>query len=241
MPRVVDLWAVPAGGPQFTESCLPIFGMEPMIYKSYALAPVILHTSRESREVGLKHYDLAFGTKYNIQVGKTQIDIVTPPQIYVHWACDILCSMPISVHQPEGWDEGRDWDFYVADFNQNRYNVRRMALHAYVDPGMFLNLVNRVEEVMIWRDPGIDDGYCCYRADKPISLKLVNFGEDGELDIDGKEEKKWTEEAKANAEEKIRNWQMDEVNDERGPRQERWIPSVITTKRMIVEDRTRGH
>jgi hypothetical protein len=56
-------------------------------FSRFCSHPAILHICRESREEGLKHYQLEFGTSHHFSI----VNISTPPRIYVNFSCDRLC------------------------------------------------------------------------------------------------------------------------------------------------------
>ena len=58
-----------------------------MYYSHFCPHPAILHVCRESREEGLKYYQLEFGTSHHFPL----ITVSTPPRVYVNFACDRLC------------------------------------------------------------------------------------------------------------------------------------------------------
>lgn len=61
---------------------------------SHLRAPGILHASSESREIGLKYYELAFDTMFEDHNGVEGNTISSPARIYVNWICDIILCMP---------------------------------------------------------------------------------------------------------------------------------------------------
>lgn len=91
--RVVDLWFEPLGG----RAGLPLFDTisesPPIVYKSCAKVPAILHTSKEARATGLEYYTLDFGNKTTYYEGSTTMEFTSSARIYVNWDFDILCPM----------------------------------------------------------------------------------------------------------------------------------------------------
>lgn len=61
----------------------------PHVFQSNSRIPAILHTSAESREEGLKWYNLSFGTNHSFD----RLVVQTPPRIYVNFRVDRLCLM----------------------------------------------------------------------------------------------------------------------------------------------------
>ena len=89
--RVVDIWAVPLdvkGSTAFFENAdIPL----PYSFKSHSKIPIILHTSRESRSVGLENYHLSFGTETDGIINGMQLKSTSEPKIYINWESDIIC------------------------------------------------------------------------------------------------------------------------------------------------------
>jgi hypothetical protein len=86
--------------------------------------PAILHTCKESRDEGLKHYQLAFGTSHSFSI----VNISTPPRIYVNFACDRLCLL-----EPEcfGLDKEDRFRNFVSVCQKN--GARSLALNVAGD------------------------------------------------------------------------------------------------------------
>ncbi len=59
------------------------------------LQPPILHTSKESRSIGIQYYELSLEAKTAATIGQVDVEFSIPPRVYVHWECDIICLMPI--------------------------------------------------------------------------------------------------------------------------------------------------
>ncbi|CZR60129.1 uncharacterized protein PAC_10024 [Phialocephala subalpina] len=74
------------------ESLANLLEDDPKIFKSLSgsKALAVLHASQESRQVGLKHYSLEFGTKFESKLGSMTLTLTSPAKIYVNWNCDII-------------------------------------------------------------------------------------------------------------------------------------------------------
>jgi hypothetical protein len=80
-PRIIDLWG--------TKNST----MEKMRYGTHSKAPPILHTSNESRYIGLKYYKLLFEGEIQGE-GVEGVGNPKKPHIYVNWEHDILFPVP---------------------------------------------------------------------------------------------------------------------------------------------------
>jgi hypothetical protein len=114
-------------------------------YSHFCSHPTVLHVSRESREEGLKHYTLEFGTTHNFPI----IDISTPPRIYVNFACDRLCLL-----KPECF--GSDLEDRFQRFVQicRQRGARLLAVNIAQDKHWpFVDLAtswNELEEIVVF-------------------------------------------------------------------------------------------
>ncbi|KAN0102839.1 hypothetical protein V8E51_011152 [Hyaloscypha variabilis] len=90
--RVIDLWGDFSFG--ILDGSSEIDALT--LYKSYArkAPPAILHTSCESRAIGLKHYLLCFGHNTGEFSVPSYMKISISAEIYVNWEYDIICPMP---------------------------------------------------------------------------------------------------------------------------------------------------
>jgi 2EXR family len=233
---VIDLWAVPVVDFAFMQSCIKHFDIEPMVYESHCRAPAILHTCRESRGVGLDHYELSFGTEFPIQHGKTQINMITPPRIYVHWKCDIICLILVAADGPSSSDE-----FFKVDFKENHRKIRRVAIPCYEAENYSFSISNTLEEIIIYY----------YRADllpqfdasRAVSLELLNVTlgvvelENGNQEGLNMSESEYLAWGRAECEADFRYRQEEQGIVIFGALPEGWSLPVIMTKRMFVRQR----
>lgn len=97
-PRNIDLWVLYHGqikrrlrGRSNTFDCNR--------YVSICPHPSILHANRESRAVGLKYYELAFGMHTILDYG---MEFSTPARIYVNWNSDVI--IPMAIDQSDRFD-----------------------------------------------------------------------------------------------------------------------------------------
>ncbi|KAE8452859.1 hypothetical protein EG329_013131 [Mollisiaceae sp. DMI_Dod_QoI] len=107
--------------------------------------PTLLHTCKESREVGLQRYRLSLGTSYEF----SNVKISTPPQIYVNWSCDRICLL--WPHQ-FGSHKSRCFKTFIKTCQDNslRYlalNVLREQHWPYVD---LTTMIYGLEEVLLF-------------------------------------------------------------------------------------------
>jgi hypothetical protein len=100
VPRNIDVWAVSTseeeGFDEFDDSQYGAYWGEITKSRSHNPVPPILNTSSESREIGLQHYSLSFGTDHKHSFGFVKIEISFPPKIYVNFDCDIICPINTS-------------------------------------------------------------------------------------------------------------------------------------------------
>lgn len=98
--RVVDLESWPLTGDGgyggIGDALFDSFRQVAFVISTGSGHPPILHTSREARLVGLKHYKLDLGTEYRIDKmvgdqGMVHIDIKVDPRIYLNWNYDTMC------------------------------------------------------------------------------------------------------------------------------------------------------
>lgn len=81
----------------------------PFVYISGCPPPSILSANRESRTIGLKHYELELGNEFDLGHGAK---IITPARIYLNFESDRIC--PLGKFTFEGNDFGRYWFHRVA-------------------------------------------------------------------------------------------------------------------------------
>ncbi|KAK0101104.1 hypothetical protein ONS95_012912 [Cadophora gregata] len=89
--RVVDIWVKVVGGSAGKNFFDTIRVRRAVNYKSHAKLPSVLHTSKEARQIGLKHYTMVLGSKYTNSYRGTKIEFSTPARIYFNCEYDILC------------------------------------------------------------------------------------------------------------------------------------------------------
>jgi hypothetical protein len=102
--RVIDLWFFPIGDENLESFCSDHFDEFPWTYKSHSQPPVVLHTSCEARTIGLKHYELSFGTALLKRLGLTKFELSTPPRIFVNWEHDIICPMQMRLRRRNDYE-----------------------------------------------------------------------------------------------------------------------------------------
>lgn len=100
IPRILDLWR--EGLPSFGDR-VPGTNIKPFLYRSHSRTPAILHTSKESRKVGLEHYTLAFGMRVKNKESAV-VRTVAQPKIYINWEYDILFPVPVFCFDPSRWN-----------------------------------------------------------------------------------------------------------------------------------------
>jgi hypothetical protein len=112
---------------------------------SHALHPAVLHVSRESREEGMKHYQLEFGSSYTSSI----INVSTPPRIYVNFACDRLCLL-----KPECLESELAGQFYRFIEVCRKNKIRSLAVNVFEDQHWpiveFATLLNSLEELVLF-------------------------------------------------------------------------------------------
>jgi hypothetical protein len=176
IPRVIDVWSRPLL--EMDAAC------HLMYYQSHKrVPPAILHTCKEARDVGLKFYTLDFGTSGEWNINHAKFTMVSQPQIYVNWACDIVCPMPLRVEND--WANAKLYQSMVTDLATKRHEMRRIAItsnKSVVD--WIWNILENVwlEEVIVFASP---QGFNAPRFNntKFISLDFVKLNE-GTLEED---------------------------------------------------------
>jgi hypothetical protein len=93
-------------------------------FSQFCPHPAVMHTCKESREEGLKHYRLEFGTSHSFSI----INISTPPRIYVNFACDRLCLL-----QPDCFGSDKEDRFYTFVSICQQNGARSLALNVAGD------------------------------------------------------------------------------------------------------------
>jgi hypothetical protein len=93
--RVLDIWAVTLDVAGTTAFFKKAYGTVPFSYMSHCKHPAVLHTSRESRSVGLENYCLSFGTESKSYVKCIEIKAASPVRIYVNWEFDVVLPMRV--------------------------------------------------------------------------------------------------------------------------------------------------
>lgn len=146
--RLIDLWAVPVYTANSEEWFLDNFGsVGPLVFKSHSRPPAVLHTSKESRAIGLESYSLEFGDEMKRQINGATFKVSIPNTIYVNWQSDIICPMPTNYRTGDRLKPftTKHWNQTFYDFmTENRpykYDLRlrktqRLAL-AYDNLGAF--------------------------------------------------------------------------------------------------------
>ncbi|PVH79850.1 hypothetical protein DL98DRAFT_572316 [Cadophora sp. DSE1049] len=125
--RIIDIWAMKLRLKDFNgfPSSLDEW---PYKWRSQAeRAPALLHTSRETRTVGLKHYSLAFKTSFVLHDEITDATtgvVITPAHIWVNWHCDVIYYMPINSLPDES--------YYLNIFTEHTEtkHIRRLAIES---------------------------------------------------------------------------------------------------------------
>jgi hypothetical protein len=120
-PRNVDIMTEKLGTVRISDSTYAD------VHKFFSHAcshPAVLQVCRESREEGLKHYQLEFGTSYNSSI----INVSTPPQIYVNFTCDRICLL-----KPECFESEFAGQFqrFVEVCRKN--GIRSLAVNVFED------------------------------------------------------------------------------------------------------------
>jgi hypothetical protein len=124
----------------------------PFNFVSSHPAPAILHTSKEAREVGLKHYQPLFGTDFT----SDSFRLSTPPRIYVNLCSDRICFIgPISSRATR---EICEW-IRAFDIRRLAVNVKVIRSH-FEDPTMDLMAAQRS-----WVDKDMDEVVLYYSSD----------------------------------------------------------------------------
>lgn len=185
-PRVIDLWTLDLESEleKFEEYESPENGY--WEYFSQAERPAaVLHTSHESRTIGLKHYSLSFETSFEKKIGSAVIKTTTPARVYVNWAFDIVCLMPRIHRVPpigrQNDDEGRrfvlgvrelrsfDLEEHVAMLAERYPQVRRLAIDCDWDSYEISTGINQLDldEVFIYQEVDKELYYVFDRASKP--------------------------------------------------------------------------
>ncbi|KAE8446605.1 hypothetical protein EG329_011798 [Mollisiaceae sp. DMI_Dod_QoI] len=133
LPRVVDLQISLVGLHRlhvlFREATREI----PFRYKSRTPPPAVLHASQASRKIALKHYSLAFGTKFDgLDEEDSRLAFTFQPKIYINWRSDIVC--PIEPDREDCYMCEVGGIFY---FNLKQHkDVKRVAFN--VETGFWL-------------------------------------------------------------------------------------------------------
>jgi 2EXR family len=86
-------------------------------YDSHSTTPSILLACKESRVVGLKHYSLEFGSRFDMSFGNVTINVSTPARIFVNWDCDVICPMNL-----------RDRNYMLEDLTRRATGMKHLAL-----------------------------------------------------------------------------------------------------------------
>ncbi|CZR60158.1 uncharacterized protein PAC_10054 [Phialocephala subalpina] len=198
-PRLIDLWFVPVADKRdsfkFDEF------QQPFIYESHCRqAPAVLHTSQEARNVGLQHYSLEFGSKFEGQVifpmsgfenflmARGTIEVSMPPQIYVNWACDIICPMPalrsgsLDEHfREEVYDDISFWSNLWHNFPELRKIA--VASHQWESAEIFF-YEHDFEELILYKHPEVLKTLYTKNIDtqKPIRLEFSALGDAADYD-----------------------------------------------------------
>ena len=124
-------------------------------------SPAILHSTRESRAQGLKHYNLAFGESFDFPaVGDSPdgwdsfpaVSVEVPATIYINWKVDRLCViLPRQFYVSQG-------ECLLDDFFEicSRNKLQRVAVN--INEGVtcaeICDIHERVAEVTIFTDDG---------------------------------------------------------------------------------------
>ncbi|KAE9380647.1 hypothetical protein N431DRAFT_449406 [Stipitochalara longipes BDJ] len=127
----------------------------PFRFVSPQAVSALLHTCRESREVGMKHYKLQFTTEWDC----LSFTFSTPPQIYINGSCDRVGFQGTYI-------EGSDIAIWGC---VGRYQIKRLSINIaniidgenYVDGVRGIDLVGgfmywyheNMEELQIYYDP----------------------------------------------------------------------------------------
>lgn len=114
VPRNIDLWAIPTNLPRCSK-CRQIIHR----HMSVSQPPAILHVSSESRAIGLRYYELAFGTKHETQY---DIEITTPSRIYVNWERDVIVPMAVD-------DSGQTFDWSHNFYANPDFAIQNIAIN----------------------------------------------------------------------------------------------------------------
>lgn len=153
--RIIDLWISEL---PFEEhgGATTYWGDRPYRWRSQAeRAPGLLHTSRETRTVGLKYYTLAFETSFpfddsqtsSMMTSKTIKTIDTPAHVWVNWDCDIMCRMH---------DNSDVYGIQLARHTDMKH-IRRLAVEHW-DPCVNLYYVRKLDLKELILMPGSNFG-----------------------------------------------------------------------------------
>ncbi|CZR53183.1 uncharacterized protein PAC_03061 [Phialocephala subalpina] len=116
-------------------------------------APPLLSVCRESRAVGLTHYQLTFGTSYQF----SNLQISTTPRIYVNWHCDRICLL--SPYQFKS-HKSRSLETFIKICQEN--SLRYLALNVLRDQHWpFVDLttaIHSLKEVTLFGSE-VNDGH----------------------------------------------------------------------------------
>jgi hypothetical protein len=152
IPRVIDIWSRPLL--EMDAACHLMF------YQSHKrVPPAILHTCKEARDAGLKFYTLDFGTSGEWKINQATFVMTAPPQIYINWACDIICPMPLRVEND--WANVKFYQSMITDLATKRRKMRRIAITSVnSEVNWIWNILENVwlEEVILFASPGWFEG-----------------------------------------------------------------------------------
>lgn len=97
IPSNIDIWGVSTrsdnGYAEWQHSPYGAYCGELVKYRSHHSVPSILHASKDSRLIDLRHYSLSFAFDLEETFGFTKVHVHFPPRIYASFACDIICPL----------------------------------------------------------------------------------------------------------------------------------------------------
>ena len=85
--------------------------------------------------------------------------MTAPPQIYINWACDIICPMPLRVEND--WANVKFYQSMITDLATKRRKMRRIAITSVnSEVNWIWNILENVwlEEVILFASPGSFEG-----------------------------------------------------------------------------------
>jgi len=138
-------------------------------YVSSCPPPAILGSSKEGRTEGLKHYELAFGSTFNLAF---DIKITVPPRIYFNFQADRAC--PLGQYERGAFD-----DFCLRGLSRIAINTKEISVSLTFLDGQILDLNPFTRGSLEWIDNEYDEVLIYESMEEPKFPLTVEFEDTG--------------------------------------------------------------